>query len=259
LALLGRNLEGVMKRMCFVKLAAAVFLGLVQGAAAAAADLGGMGVVLIHGKAGGTGGISVVASRLTAEGAAVTMPMMSWTRAYRTYEETLQEIDAQVAALRARGATRIVLAGHSLGANVALGYAAQRGGVFAVVAMAPGHRPERFAQRTAESLRQAKAMVASGQGNQIGSFVDVNQGDVYQVRTTAAAYVSFFDPGGQAVISRNAARARVPILWVIGTGDRGAQDLGGGGGRSRKVMVSAGHRDTPQAGAQDIVAWLKSL
>jgi pimeloyl-ACP methyl ester carboxylesterase len=246
-------------RMRFPTLAILVCLAaLSPGAAVWAADLRGLGVVLIHGKGGAGGNLSPLSSYLAAEGAAVVMPTMSWSRTYRTYEETLQEIDAQVVALRGRGATRIVLAGHSLGANVALGYAATRGGVAAVVAMAPGHRPERYGPRTAGSLRQAKGMVAAGQGNQIGSFVDMNQGDVYEVQTTAAAYVSFFDPGGPAVMSRSASRARVPILWVIGSQDRGAQDLGGGA-RSRKIIVPAGHRDTPRAGAQDVVAWLKSL
>src|SRR5713101_7164519 len=44
--------------------------------------------------------------------------------------------------LKSRGAKKIILIGHSLGANAAIGYAATRGPLAAVIALAPGHLPE---------------------------------------------------------------------------------------------------------------------
>src|SRR5258707_4986015 len=81
-----------------------------------------------------------------------------------TYEEAMREIDAVVAGLKGRGAKRIVIIGHSLGANAAIGYAASRHGVAAVVALSPGHLPEtaEMRARTADGIKEAPALVASG-------------------------------------------------------------------------------------------------
>jgi len=224
------------------------------------AQIRGTGVVILHGKAGPGPNLQPLAAALSAEGALVATPRMSWTSGYRTYEETLREVDAQVAALRRAGASRIVVAGHSLGANVALGYAASRGGVAGLVLMAPGHRPENLARATRDSLQRAKSMLASGRGSETARFVDVNQGDVYEVRTTAAAYASFFDPAGPAVFSRNAARlGNTPVLWVVGSDDPNARAAVARGGRSRTVTVAANHRRTPRAGVREIMSWLRSL
>jgi pimeloyl-ACP methyl ester carboxylesterase len=201
--------------------------------------------------------MSQVSSALTAAGAIVVTPAMSWSNGYRTYAQTLDEVAGHIAALRAKGASRIALVGQSLGANVALGYGAQRGGVNAVVAMAPGHRPEAFAAKSAESLARAKQAVAAGQGSAVGSYLDTNQGRVFEVRTTAAAYVSFFDPAGPAVMSRNASSLKgASLLWIVGNGDAGAQAVAHGG---KIVRVSGGHFETPKIAAPEVVNWLQSL
>ena len=225
---------------------------------AQAKDLKGWGVVLIHGKKGSPASLSGLASALTAAGAITASPPMPWPNGYRTYDAVLNEIGQQVAALRSKGATRIVLAGHSIGANMALGYGAQRGGVDAVIALGPGHQPDRFIRRTGDSLARAKQAVAAGHGGEVSTYTDVNQGDVFQVRTSAASYVSFFDPNGPAAqMTANAGRLKgAKLLWVVGTGDPGARAVAHGG---KVVTVSAGHGNTPRAGAAEIVAWLESL
>ncbi|MEA2986016.1 MAG: hypothetical protein QOD94_2270 [Alphaproteobacteria bacterium] len=222
-----------------------------------AKDLKGWGIVVMHGKGGRPAQMTAVASALAAAGALVVSQTMSWSSGYRTYSQTLDEVAGHIDALRAKGATRIALVGQSLGANVALGYGAQHGSVAAIVAMAPGHRPEAFADRSAQSLARAKQSVAAGRGSEIGSYFDTNQGRDFEVRTTAAAYVSFFDPAGPAVMTRNAAALKgAPLLWVVGTGDAGAQAVARGG---KIIKVPGGHRETPKAGASEVVAWLQSL
>ncbi len=231
-------------------------LALPGAALAEGASLAGWGVVLIHGKAGGTGTLNAINGQLKGAGAITTIPRMSWASAYRTYDETLGEVGRAVAAIRAQGARRVALAGHSLGANVSLGYAAKTGGVDAVIAMAPGHRPEFIVTVTGDSLSRAKAMVASGRGGETARFIDFNQGQTYEITTSAAAYVSFFDPDGPAHMSRTAGRVRARILWLIGTDDRPAQRVPVGG---QTITIAAGHRDTPTKGARQVVEWLAGV
>jgi pimeloyl-ACP methyl ester carboxylesterase len=198
-----------------------------------------------------------VASALQSAGARVVAPTASWSDGYVPYGAVLNEVGGYVAALRAQGVRRIAIVGQSLGANIALGYGAQRGGVDAIVAMAPGHKPDRMLRFTGESLQRAKAMMARGQGNARASFTDVNQGRAYEVSTTAAAYVSFFSPDGPALIQRNAARLRhARLLWIVGTDDPGARSVARGG---KVMVVSGGHFQTPRNGAGAAVAWLESL
>lgn len=219
-----------------------------------AQSLQGWGVVLIHGKNGRLGGLSVVQSAVSRLGAMTAAPRMSWSSEYRTYGATLGEVHTVVQGLRARGARRIALVGQSLGANVALGYAARRGRVNAIVAVSPGHHPPRFARRTGESIARARQMVRNGQADVRASFLDINQGRTFQVNTTARAYLSFFDPRGPAVIPRNAGRRRgARLLWVIGTRDRRAARLVRGG---RVLRVPAGHRGAGRVAAAEIAYWL---
>ena len=237
------------------KLLLAVPFMLVSAIVANAADLKGWGIVVLHGKGGGPGGVASVASALKAAGATVIAPRMSWSGTYLTYDQTLSEVARQIASVKGRGVQRIALVGHSLGANVALGYAAQRGGVNAVVAMAPGHQPDVFATQTAEGVARAKAAVAAGRGNEVGEYVDINQGRVSKINVTAAAYASFFDPSGQAVISRNSGAGGAAVLWVVGNADPGARRVASGG---TVVNVQAGHMNTVSAGSNEVVTWLEA-
>jgi pimeloyl-ACP methyl ester carboxylesterase len=255
---IGLFLGGSLVKNIIIGFVALACLALCLPSPTTAKDLKGWGVVLIHGKKGNPASLASVASALTAAGAVVATPTMPWPDGYRPYDQILGEVDRQVASLRSKGATRIALVGHSIGANIALSYAAQHGDIAAVAAIAPGHRPDRFLKHTGDSLARAKQAVAAGQGSATASFTDVNQGRTYPVRTTAAAYVSFFDPAGPAgAMARNAGRVSGgKLLWIVGTGDDGARSLAQGG---KIITVKAGHKDTPQAGRADLVAWLQSL
>lgn len=247
-------LRGNRRRVLVPLLSVAVALGAMVPALAF--ELRGAGVVLIHGKAGGQGPLQPLAQGLKARGATVVLPRMSWTSGYRTYDQTLGEVQAAVSRLKAGGASRIVLAGHSLGANISMGYAARVGGVDAVVALAPGHRPDFIASQTGESLAQAKAMVAAGQGAQKGRFLDFNQGRTFPITTTAEAYLNFFDPSGPAAQAAQASGVRVPTLWVIGTGDRAAMNDRVAYSGTR-IVVEADHQTTPRVAVAEVIDWLQ--
>jgi pimeloyl-ACP methyl ester carboxylesterase len=206
-----------------VVLVAALLLGL---AAPAWAEQG-VGVVIMHGKNGNPDKlITPLGAALIQAGCLVEMPEMPWSgrRAYdRSYEDAMLEIDAAVERLRQRGAQALVVAGHSLGANAALGYAATHPGLLGVAAIAPGHVPKQpgFRKSVADGVAKAQAMMAEGKGDTPGTFDDVNQGRYSSAHATARVYLSYFDPEGPAVMSSNAARLQggAALLWVVGTGD----------------------------------------
>jgi pimeloyl-ACP methyl ester carboxylesterase len=237
-----------------------------------AANLEGTGVVFLHGKGVWTGAFDGgIPAALEAEGAVAVSPEMPWSfsRIYgATYDEAMQEIDAAVAGLKGKGATRIVIIGHSLGANAAIGYAARRHAVAAVVALSPGHLPEtaEMRARTAGAIAQARALLASGEKSR-RIWPDRVQGVPTFATASPAVYLSMFDPDGPAVIPKNAAALRgVPLLWVVGDSDpifaRGrdyAFARAPRNAKSRYIEVSAGHLTTPWAARSQVVEWLKSL
>ena len=117
--------------------------------AAADEQLQGFGIVYLHGKASWPGAMNGgILSALRDEGALIATPEMPWSfhrRYAATYDQAMAEIDAAVAELKAKGARRIVVIGHSLGANAAIGYAARRRGMTelaGIVALSPAHLPE---------------------------------------------------------------------------------------------------------------------
>lgn len=253
-------------RLFSLAMLAATVLGW-AGAAEAGEKLG---IILMHGKQGRPDhAIATLASRLAGAGHLVATPEMCWSRRRiydKPYGVCLAELDRVADGLRADGATAIVLAGHSLGGNAALGYAAAHP-VKGVVVLAGAHNPERVVNRPeiAESLTKAKTMIAEGRGLETANFNEINAGWTFTVSCTAETYASFFDPAGPAVMATNAARLQAPLLWVSGDRDTSqknaaaifthapAQPL------NRHVTVAADHLDTPDAGTDAVLAWLKEL
>jgi pimeloyl-ACP methyl ester carboxylesterase len=256
---------------------AALLLPQVFAAAAPAADLHGLGVVYLHGKAAWPGALNGgILSALEDEGALVATPEMPWSfhrRYAATYDQAMTEIDAVVADLKAKGATRIVIIGHSLGANAAIGYAARRPGLAGIVALAPGHLPEADPMRefVADAVARAKESIATGQGNVPQSFPDMAQGLPLTTTATPIVYLSMFDPDGPAVIPKNAAAMGaaakpVPLLWIVGKLDpidrRGPEyafDAAAKNPKSKYIEVFAGHLTTPLAARKQVVEWINSL
>jgi pimeloyl-ACP methyl ester carboxylesterase len=237
------------------------------------ADLRGFGIVYLHGKGGWPGALNGgILSALQDEGAVVATPEMPWSfnRIYgATYDQAMSEIDAAVADLKAKGARRIVVIGHSLGANAAIGYAARHPDLAGIVALAPGHLPEAEGMRshTESAIAEAKQLIAEGQGNVPKRFPDMAQGIPLIATATPVVYLSMFDPDGPAVIPRNAAAmAPIPFLWVVGTLDpidrRGPEyafNAGAKNPKSKYIEIFAGHLTTPLASRKQVVEWINSL
>ena len=230
-----------------------------------------VGIVLMHGKWGGPSAppVQALATALRARGFKVVTPNMPWSgkRMYDVdYPAALSEIDAATKTLRENGAKRIIVAGHSFGANASIAYAASGREMDGVMAIAPGHVPDLVS--FGASVARARQMIAEGKADETAPFDDNNQGQNRTINTTAKIYLSFFDPNGLGAMPKSAAAIPkpVPFLWVVGRQDRA---MGYGENyvfnkvpkhaSNKYLVVSADHRDTPEVAAPQIVEWIMSL
>jgi pimeloyl-ACP methyl ester carboxylesterase len=232
-------------------------------------------VIALHGKWGKPPG--PLAASFEAAGARVVSPVMTWSRDRLydlDYAIALQEVHSLVIKLRAEGAATVVLAGHSLGANAAIAYAARYGDVDAMMIFAPGHVPEvqYRAGQTHASLRAARERRDIGQGERRDfEFTDFNSGDrKRQIVSSAVVYLSFYEPQGLANMSESAAqvRASIPVFYAgttqdpihrWGQGPRYIYDRLPMHRKSVYLESAASHIDVPQAVAAPALAFLAAL
>lgn len=235
-----------------------------------------IGVILMHGKWGGTSFKSPVgklANFLENRGITVINSEMPWSKNRlldKSYEDSMKEINTLVEKLKSEGITKIVVGGHSIGANAALGYAARYEGLAGVLAIAPGHVPEikGFQNKMQNDWKKAKKMLNDGKGNKTAKFFDINQGKKSKKAIKAGIYFSWYNPLGPAVIPVNVAniKANTPLFWIIGEKDlmneRGKDYAYNNAPEHPKndyVIVKGGHGVTPIKGKSEILNWLKKL
>lgn len=195
-------------------------------------------------------------------------------------EQAMQEIDTQVAKLKAQGASRIVIAGHSMGTPMALAYAAQRRGLSGIIGLAPGFHPEfgavLFPEAFPAQLVKAKAAIAAGKGDERMTFTAAQC--CFFLRdfwTTPHIYLSYFDPKGPATMVRSTRRLEkgVPVLLVYGKHDFIFTLFAQVGlpyfdhvwsrlppnPRHRRVVVDAEHGAVPTRAVPEVIGWLRAL
>ncbi|KQO26109.1 hypothetical protein ASF16_19710 [Acidovorax sp. Leaf78] len=229
-------------------------------------------VILMHGKWGSPQFIGHFGRRLEPYCAvnAIEMPWSQRRNYDIPYPQALKEVSAQVQALRAKGYQRVVVMGQSFGANAAMAYMAQEGDADAVVALAPGHVPAFTYSKGIgkEAVDKAGELVKGGQGSEKLAMEDFNQGKRQSIRMPADVLWSYFDPAGLGHMPRTAAAFKkpVPFLWVIGTNDplyAAGEDFAYRKApehpASKHLVVTAGHIDTPDVAAAQVLDWLKSL
>ena len=257
--------------LCMAALAAALG-GTVQHANAQDIAAKPCAVILMHGKWGSPQFIGHFGRRLEPY-CAVNAIEMPWSRRRNydiPYPLALKEVGSQVQALRAKGYQRVVVMGQSFGANAAMAYMAQEGDADAVVALAPGHSPAYMYSNGIgkDAVDKARELVKAGQGSEKLAMDDLNQGKRQSIRMSADVLWSYFDPAGLGHMPGTAASFKkpVPFLWVIGTNDplyaagedfayRKAPDHPA----SKYLVVSAGHIDTPDVAAAQVLEWLRGL
>ncbi len=254
-------------------LALAMLLALALCAVAAPARAAErLGVVVLHDKNGGADKhLNELVRVLRNVGFSVLTPEMPWSRKRgfdATYQQALVEIGLAAEELRLSGCTQVALVGHGLGANAALGYAASRGGVFAIAALAPSHDPERHREVFLPDVRKARSLITGAGGQTRSLFTDINLNKDYDLSTTAEVYLSFNDPDGAAVMSRSAAALKepVPLLWVVGLRDP-LVHLGRmyvytkapSHPKSSYEEVPADHQGVPREASRLVAEWLRGL
>jgi len=256
-------------------LLASAFLG---GAPAIAQAPPKIGVLMLHGKSPGSNSdphMSRLKPVLEGAGMLVLYPDMPWSRNRYldgNFDLAMAEIATHVKTLRSQGATAIVVAGHSMGAPAAMGFAARGGDVQALVLLAPGHVPARyysFQQNTSvrQSVDEARKLVADGKGDTRERFYDINQGKQQPVTATAKDYLSYFDPNSDADMGVSAPRvpATTPVLTVVGDEDGISKyarayfvDKLPANPKSQYLEIKATHLTTPVVAGEAVVQWIKA-
>jgi pimeloyl-ACP methyl ester carboxylesterase len=186
-----------------------------------------IGIVIMHGKGGRPERfVSVLAEGLERKGWLVANIEMPWS-GRREYDDDIAGAEQQVTAalneLRSKGAKKVFVAGHSQGGVFAL-YYASRNPLDGVIPMAPGGSVDAtvYTQNVGGALALAQRMVADGKGAERGVFKDYESSrGVNDIHTTAATYVTWFDPNGamnQGKSSR-AIPATTPVLYIAPRND----------------------------------------
>jgi pimeloyl-ACP methyl ester carboxylesterase len=205
------------------------FLALLAGlpGAAMAQAPATAGVVVMHGKGGNPGRfVSDLARALEDNGVLVANLEMPWS-GRRNYDVDVAAAEKQVQdaleALRAKGATKLFVAGHSQGGVFAL-HIGGRLAVDGVIPIAPGGSVASpvFRDKLGASLEQAKKYVAEGKGGEPQRLLDLEGSrGTYPIVAVPAAYVTWFDPEGAMNQMRalKALRPETPVLLIVPTRD----------------------------------------
>lgn len=251
----------------------AIWLSMVLNTAVNASDVA---VIFLHGNQSVNNGSSTpLINAFHAEGFQVITPEMPWSekRAYdKGFEQALIEVRAKIDALREKDEDTIIfLGGFDLGANAAIAFAALQDYVDGVLAIEPGHTPDlkSFQDKLGDSLVRAKKMLNAGSGDKKAEFSVVSQGSVGSKEMSAATYLSYFDPDGNAVLPKNMSHLweGVALLWVVGSdgemakhGRAYAYDLAPEYEFNRYVEIKGGnHTNTPEKATDEIISWMKGI
>lgn len=207
-------------------------------------------------------------------GMRVLMPDVPWDdwQYDAHYDDALATIHGEVQKAISGGARNVFVAGHGMGANVAIGYAAAyRGIVDGVIALAPSHTPDyaKHAKMLGPSLRDAHRLISRGNGFEEQEFTDVVNDEEETIETNARIYLSWFNTSGPAVMPLNAIQlGKVPLLWIVGKDEPIHSKMGGKNYAFNRaphnrdnqyVVLEAGHVDLLRQGSEQVVNWIEKV
>ena len=233
-----------------------------------------IGIILMHGKTGNPELMMTLAGKgYSNNGFIVVTPEMPWSKSRfidKSVEQSFDEIEAIITSLKQQGVKVIILAGHSMGADLALAYAANRGDIDGVVLLAPGHIPDlpKIKNEFSLDVARAKSMINAGQGNIYANFNDTNNQIKYIRHLKASIYYSYFNPDGLAAAQKSAKtiNPRIPVLYVAGADDPLTEKIGESyiygqlplNVHSTYNIVATDHMGTPRASVPIVVNWINS-
>jgi pimeloyl-ACP methyl ester carboxylesterase len=233
-----------------------------------------IGMVLMHGKGGSPNKhVNGLATQLEARGFRVANLEMPWSEA-REYDADTDAADRQIsealAALKAKGANKLFVAGHSQGGTFGLHYASIQP-VDGVIVIAPGGSTayRGYQDRMMASIELAQKLIAEGKAAEKNRFNDYESSKgPYPVTTTATNYLSWFSADGAMNMTNSAKRLppQTPVLWIVAKQDYPSlirinlpffQNFAGNP-LSRLYQPDADHLGAPSASADEIIAWTEA-
>lgn len=234
-----------------------------------------IGVVVMHGKGGApTKHVAHLATALQDQGWRVANLEMPWS-GQRDYDAPVSQAVAEVAAalstLRAQGAQKLFVAGHSQGGLFAL-YLGGQLQVDGLIAIAPGGSAasQVFRDKLADSVTQARRLVAAGRGDEKASLMDFESSrGTYPVVVKPAIYLSWFDPAGAMNQSEALSKLdpAIPVLLIVPTRDypgllrlkQTTVNALPAHPQTRLYEPDATHLEAPTASAPEIIRWVKAV
>ena len=256
----------------FSKLAALVLLA---GAAMAQTAPQAVGVVVMHGKGGlPTKHVAELASGLEAKGHQVANIEMPWS-GNRNYDVDTAgaeaEIDQALTRLRAKGASRLFVAGHSQGGAFAFYYGSKHA-VDGIISIAPGASTASpvFREKLAESMEEARKLIADGKGGETARLQDFESSKgTYVVVCKPDNYVSWFGPDGAMNMMKSIRNMRpeTPVLLVVPKNDypgllkfkQATFDALPRTPRTRLYEPDATHTGAPAASRDEVSRWMMEV
>ncbi len=234
-----------------------------------------IGVVVMHGKGGSPEkSVADLARGLRAKDILVENLEMPWS-GRRNYDVDVAAAEKQVQdaldALRAAGATKVFIAGHSQGGVFAL-HLGGRLAADGIVAIAPGGSvgSRVFRDKLGSSLEEARKYVAEGKGGERERLLDYEGSrGTYPVVAIPSAYVTWFDPEGamNEVRAEKALKPGLPVLLVAPK-----HDYPGLASRkdavfkalpptpyTRMVEPDVDHLHSPGASVEEIARWVHQV
>ncbi len=231
-----------------------------------------IGVVVMHGKAGSPARwVDELASALEKEGYQVANLEMTWSK-NRQYDvdmkDSASEITAALNNMRANGAKKLFVAGHSQGGLNALLYGGEQS-VDGLIAIAPGgsHGAKVFRDALGGYVGKAKGMIDDGKGSEKSEFADQEGSKgTFPVSTTAANYYNWFNPDGPHNMDYAVRHVRdgTPVLYIAPTRDypslkKDKQSHFGAlpsHSLTRMYEPETDHLNSPSVSAPEIIRWI---
>lgn len=231
--------------------------------------------ILIHGKWSHTNTsiFRILEKELKEKNYIVTKPDMPWsrTRQYdQTYEAALEELSILIRQHRSRGIKKVILIGHSLGANAAIAYQAHVGDADAIVATTPGHIPYLMYKRDKHHeyvIKKAEDNIKRNKNETLINFTDLNCGISKKFTVSADIFFSYFNPVGLGHMPETIKKFKrsTPLLYIEGAKDyihTGPDYIFSKAPHhplSTYMLTSGNHMTTTEISSKQIISWLSFL
>lgn len=216
--------------------------------------------------------LRLLEKRLLEENFQVDKPTMAWSRHSnynRSYHNVLNDLSNKIKEYKQKNIQKIILMGHSIGANACFAYQAEYNDADAIVAITPGHYPEYFVRNNRHEylIKKVEDKINKNLNRELIKFEDINCHHRRTFELEAEIFYSYFNPRGLGNMSRSASSIKksIPVLYIEGATDHvrtGPDHVFSKlpyHQRNRYKILKNNHNDAPEASRDLIIEWLNSL